>query len=127
MRLVLERIQQPHQPRRARRGEDVALSEHVPHLVHLDEHALAQPLERTQLARVALARQKHLAVAALADLRDDVELRKAQLRAAVQQQRTLLRKVLLARALVRRLAHRTRARGRRVPAMVCSSCSSRET
>lgn len=113
MRLVLERIQQPHQPRRARRGEDVALSEHVPHLVHLDEHALAQPLERTQLARVALARQKHLAVAALADLRDDVELRKAQLRAAVQQQRTLLRKVLLARALVRRLAHRTRARGRR--------------
>lgn len=85
---VLERVQEAHEPVRVRGREDVALGEDVADLVELGERALAHALERhdgaTLGARdpVARPREKDLAVAALADLGDDVEMLRLDAHAA---------------------------------------------
>ena len=59
------------------------------HLVHLEQRALLHLLERAHLARVGLAGEVDLAVAALADLGDDLELVDLELEAALAEEGAL--------------------------------------
>ena len=76
--VVLECIKQPDQPLALRIGQDVALSEHMSDLIKLEQELLAHDLERAHLFCVLLLGQEYLAIAALSDLREDLEVTVAQ-------------------------------------------------
>ena len=72
--VVLECIEELNQPVALGRRQDVTLGENVPDFVELEEQLLAHDLQRAHLSRVLLLRKIHLAIAALADLGQDLEV-----------------------------------------------------
>lgn len=71
---ILKRIKQPHQPLRLRRRQNIPLHQHVSNLIHLEQRGLHHLLQRADFACLAFTSEVDLAVAALPDLGDDVEL-----------------------------------------------------
>jgi hypothetical protein len=65
---VLESIQQPDQPGRLCRSQDVSLHENVLDLVHLGQSGFLHLLERADLSCVGLSGEVDGSVASLTDL-----------------------------------------------------------
>lgn len=72
--VVLERVQQTHEPLALGSCQDVSLGQDVADLVQLEQKLLAHYLQGAYLLRVLLLGQEYLTVTTLSDLREDLEV-----------------------------------------------------
>jgi hypothetical protein len=83
--IVLEGVEQSHQPLRLRSSQDISLRQDMSHLIQLEQQFLPHDFQRADLPSVSLLCQVDLTITTLTDLREDLEVAMSKACAALSE------------------------------------------
>ena len=87
--LILEGVEQPHEPRSLDSRQNVPLHKHMLDLVHLGQRTFAHLLQRADFVGIRLPRQVDRSISTLTDLGDDPEVLDAELGTSFSEENAL--------------------------------------